>query len=124
MSIRKPLIGFSLFAIVALLLTYTIWSTLMRTGPRHTHEYTAVFHDSSGLASGDDVRMAGVRVGRVSSLKLENGKARVDLRGHEGSDSLPEPHRSAVHPADSRRRSAAHSAGPGIAPAAAVGRLV
>lgn len=79
MSIRKPLIGFSLFAIVALLLTYTIWSTLMRTGPRHTHEYTAVFHDSSGLASGDDVRMAGVRVGRVSSLKLENGKARVDF---------------------------------------------
>ncbi len=79
MSIRKPLIGFSLFAVVALLLTYTIWSTLMRTGPTSTHGYTAVFNDSSGLSSGDDVRMAGVRVGRVSAIKLENGKARVDF---------------------------------------------
>ncbi|GED98248.1 putative MCE family protein [Gordonia crocea] len=79
MSIRKPLIGFSLFAIVALLLTYTIWSTLMRTGPRHTHTYTAVFNDASGLADGDDVRMAGVRVGRVGAVELENGKARVDF---------------------------------------------
>ncbi|HNP58175.1 MAG TPA: MlaD family protein [Gordonia sp. (in: high G+C Gram-positive bacteria)] len=79
MSIRKPLLGFSLFAVIALLLTYTIWSTLMRTGPRHTNDYTAVFSDSSGLAGGDDVRMAGVRVGRVESIKLENGKARVDF---------------------------------------------
>ena len=74
MSIRKPLLGFSLFAVIALLLTYTIWSTLMRTGPRHTNDYTAVFSDSSGLAGGDDVRMAGVRVGRVESIKLENGR--------------------------------------------------
>lgn len=79
MTIRKPLIGFSLFAVFALLLTYTIWSTLERSGPSSTHEYNAVFHDASGLASGDDVRMAGVRVGRVSDVKLDDGKARVDF---------------------------------------------
>ncbi|GAB10144.1 Mce family protein [Gordonia araii NBRC 100433] len=84
MSIRKPLIGFSLFAVMALLLTYTIWSTLERSGPRSTNEYSAVFNDAAGLASGDDVRMAGVRVGRVSTIKLENGKARVDFTVDSG----------------------------------------
>ncbi|MFT4201201.1 MAG: MlaD family protein [Gordonia sp. (in: high G+C Gram-positive bacteria)] len=79
MSIRKPLIGFSLFAVFALLLTYTIWSTLQRSGPTRTNSYSAVFHDASGLADGDDVRMAGVRVGRVSKVKLDDGQARVDF---------------------------------------------
>ncbi|MFT3900304.1 MAG: MlaD family protein [Gordonia sp. (in: high G+C Gram-positive bacteria)] len=79
MSIRKPLIGFSLFAVFALLLTYTIWSTLMRSGPTTTNSYTAKFHDASGLADGDDVRMAGVRVGRIGKIKLDDGMARVDF---------------------------------------------
>ncbi|MFT4088995.1 MAG: MCE family protein [Gordonia sp. (in: high G+C Gram-positive bacteria)] len=76
-SIRKPLIGFSIFAVLALFVTYVIWSTLERTVDGKTGEYTSTFHDVSGLAVGDDVRMAGVRVGRVQSIKLVDGKARV-----------------------------------------------
>ncbi|MGV9672222.1 MlaD family protein [Gordonia sp. NPDC003504] len=76
-TIRKPLIGFSLFAIIALLLTYIIYSTLERSVPGDTHGYTTYFRDASGLASGDDVRMAGVRVGRVSSIDLDDGRAKV-----------------------------------------------
>lgn len=76
-SIRKPLIGFSLFAIVALLLTYVIWSTLERSLPGDTYSFSALFDDASGLASGDDVRMAGVRVGRVGSIDLDHGRAKV-----------------------------------------------
>ncbi|MFT3715423.1 MAG: MCE family protein [Gordonia sp. (in: high G+C Gram-positive bacteria)] len=76
-SIRKPLIGFSLFAILALFVTYLIWSTLERTVDGRTAEFTTTFHDASGLAVGDDVRMAGVRVGRVHSIKLDDGKADV-----------------------------------------------
>ncbi|MEZ5213048.1 MCE family protein [Gordonia sp. (in: high G+C Gram-positive bacteria)] len=76
-SIRKPLIGFTAFALVALFMTYLIWSTLERTLDGPTGEYHTTFNDASGLAVGDDVRMAGVRVGRVESIKLENGRAKV-----------------------------------------------
>ena len=76
-TIRKPLIGFSLFAVLALFLTYVIWSTLERTVDGKTAEYTTKFQDASGLAVGDDVRMAGVRVGRVHSIDLDEGQAKV-----------------------------------------------
>ncbi|ROZ88811.1 MCE family protein [Gordonia sp. OPL2] len=76
-SIRKPLIGFTVFGVVALLLTYVIWSTLERSLPGNTNSYTTYFNDASGLASGDDVRMAGVRVGRVGDISLDDGRARV-----------------------------------------------
>lgn len=76
-SIRRPLIGFSLFAVIALLLTYVIYSTLERSVPGPTHSFSAMFKDASGLARGDDVRMAGVRVGRVESIALDNGRAKV-----------------------------------------------
>lgn len=76
-SIRKPLIGFSLFAVVALFMTYLIWSTLERSVSGSTSGFDTTFRDASGLAEGDDVRMAGVRVGRVDSIKLDDGKALV-----------------------------------------------
>ncbi len=79
-SIRKPLIGFGVFAVVALLLTYIIWSTLERSISGDTNGYSTTFRDASGLKSGDDVRMAGVRVGRVEDIKLDDGKALVTFQ--------------------------------------------
>lgn len=76
-SIRKPLIGFTIFGIAALLVTYVIFSTLERSVPGTTNSYTTYFGDASGLAEGDDVRMAGVRVGRVDGIELADGRARV-----------------------------------------------
>lgn len=76
-SIRKPLIGFSVFAVVAVLLTYLIWSTLERTVQGKVTDYATMFNDASGLAKGDDVRMAGVRVGRVQDIELDDGHAKV-----------------------------------------------
>ncbi|NMO04203.1 MCE family protein [Gordonia sp. TBRC 11910] len=76
-KIRKAGIGFTIFGVVALLLTYTIWSTLERSVSGSTRNFSTLFHDASGLAVGDDVRMAGVRVGRVDDIKLDGGKARV-----------------------------------------------
>ncbi|GAC70004.1 MCE family protein [Gordonia soli] len=78
-SFRRPLIGFSLFAVIALLLTYTIWSTLERSVPGSTTSFSTYFNDVSGLIEGDDVRMAGVRVGRVESVDLDKGRARVQF---------------------------------------------
>ena len=76
-SIRRPLIGFSLFAVLALLLTYVIYSTLERSVSGSTTSFSTYFTDASGLAAGDDVRMAGVRVGRVGDISLDNGRAKV-----------------------------------------------
>ncbi len=81
MSMRKPLIGFSLFAVVSLLVTWIIWTTLQRSVSGDTKSYSATFSDVLGLKAGDDVRMAGVRVGRVDDIKLDDkNNALVDFQ--------------------------------------------
>ncbi|MFR9753693.1 MCE family protein [Nocardia sp. 004] len=77
MSIRKPLIGFSLFVVVSILVTMVVWNTLARRVNGDTYTYTATFSDVLGLHEGDDVRMAGVRVGKVEKIELNRD---VDLR--------------------------------------------
>ncbi|WP_067463091.1 MCE family protein [Nocardia amamiensis] len=70
MSIRKPLIGFSIFVIVSILVTVIVWNTLARIVSGDTYTYSATFSDVLGLHEGDDVRMAGVRVGKVEKIEL------------------------------------------------------
>ncbi|WP_280468722.1 MCE family protein [Nocardia cyriacigeorgica] len=80
MSIRRPLIGFSLFAVVSILVTVVIWNTLARTVDGDTKTYSATFTDVLGLREGDDVRMAGVRVGKVEKIELDdNNDAHVSF---------------------------------------------
>ncbi|WP_312032644.1 MlaD family protein [Nocardia coubleae] len=80
MSIRKPLISFSAFAVVSVLVIAGVWNTLARTVDGDTREYTAIFTDVLGLRPGDDVRMAGVRVGKVEEIGLDdNYNAKVTL---------------------------------------------
>jgi phospholipid/cholesterol/gamma-HCH transport system substrate-binding protein len=43
----------------------------------HTYGLSAVFSDASGVFKGDDVKLAGVDVGRVTGAEIENGKAVV-----------------------------------------------
>lgn len=85
MRSTRALIGFSLFAVVAIALTYTIWSTLQRSVEGRTQPYSAVFSDVLGLRVGDDVRAAGVRIGRVDKIDFTDGYlARVDFRLEDG----------------------------------------
>ena len=42
--------------------------------------YAAAFSEAGGLREGDDVRIAGVKVGEVRSLGLDDGHVRVDFR--------------------------------------------
>ena len=77
MSYRKPLFGLIVFLVISVLLTWTIYLTLGRSVPGHTDKYSAVFTDVSGLQTGDDVRMAGVRVGRVEGIALDGTDAKV-----------------------------------------------
>ncbi|MBO0856320.1 MAG: MCE family protein [Nocardia sp.] len=81
MKSRRALLGFGIFAVIALVLTVTIYSTLQRSVTGDTTSYSAVFSDVLGLRVGDDVRMAGVRVGRVDKIDFDGDyKARVDFR--------------------------------------------
>ncbi|MFI9503423.1 MCE family protein [Nocardia sp. NPDC052566] len=80
MSIRKPLLGFGLFALVSVLVTAVIWNTLARPVSGATNTYTAIFSDVLGLREGDDVRIAGVRIGKVGPVELDrDNNARVTL---------------------------------------------
>lgn len=45
----------------------------------HSYKLTAAFTDATGLVTGDDVRLAGVRVGKVGSLKVDAGKAKAEF---------------------------------------------
>ncbi|OHU78214.1 MlaD family protein [Mycobacteroides chelonae] len=80
MSFRRLLIALSVFVAVALALTWLVYATLRREISGDTTAYSAVFTDVFGLRDGDDVRMAGVRVGRVQKIELVNNKqAKVDF---------------------------------------------
>jgi len=76
---RKPLIGLSLFMIVAVTLTWLIFASLRRDVAGSTTPYSAMFTDVYGLREGDDVRVAGVRVGRVEKVELDGKRAKVSF---------------------------------------------
>ncbi|MEW2015195.1 MlaD family protein [Rhodococcus sp. NPDC076796] len=76
-SIRRPLIGFGIFMVCAIAVTSLIWTTLGRSVAGETNTYSALFEDASGLQSGDDVRIAGVRVGKVEDVSLDGHTART-----------------------------------------------
>lgn len=79
-SYRRPLIGLCIFLAVCLAFIWTVFVTLQRNVTGATTSYTALFTDVSGLKAGDEVRMAGVRVGRVDAVGLGEAQARVDFR--------------------------------------------
>lgn len=74
--VPRELAGLVIFVAVSLLLTNLVINTLAR-GQGDRREFTAEFTDASGLGPGDEVRMAGVRVGRIESRRLHGSVARV-----------------------------------------------
>jgi phospholipid/cholesterol/gamma-HCH transport system substrate-binding protein len=47
---------------------------------RGTYPVRAAFSDATGLVKGDEVRLAGVRIGKVGSLQVDRGKALVSMK--------------------------------------------
>jgi phospholipid/cholesterol/gamma-HCH transport system substrate-binding protein len=76
---RGPLIGLSLFMVVSLTVTWLVYVSLRRDVAGNTAGYSALFSDVYGLREGDDVRMAGVRVGRVEKIELQGKLAKVSF---------------------------------------------
>lgn len=80
MRYRKPFITLSVFLVVSAVATWLVLGTLRRQVDGPAMSYSAIFTDVSGLKSGDDVRVAGVRVGRVDGIDLDGNLAKVTFR--------------------------------------------
>jgi phospholipid/cholesterol/gamma-HCH transport system substrate-binding protein len=70
MSTRASLVKFLVFVVVTLLATGTLAATIANTQFGDKAHYAAVFTDVTGLAPGQEVRIAGVRVGEVTSIQV------------------------------------------------------
>jgi phospholipid/cholesterol/gamma-HCH transport system substrate-binding protein len=67
-----PLVKFVIFAVVTILATTLLAVTIVNVDFTPTNTYRAVFSDVTSLEVGDDVRVAGVRVGKVEDIRLKD----------------------------------------------------
>lgn len=88
-SVLGPSIKLAIFTVVTVLFTGVLAATIANTGFGRGSGYTAIFTDASGLQQGDDVRMRGVKIGQVTSLRIQDNQyAAVDFQV-ESSRVLP-----------------------------------
>ncbi|MFE3229387.1 MlaD family protein [Nocardia sp. NPDC059228] len=77
MKVSSLLVRLGLFAAAMILLLFGVFQTISRPVARDTDTYTATFTDANGLRVGNDVRVYGVRVGKVTAVDLDGTTARV-----------------------------------------------
>ncbi|MFT4299566.1 MAG: MlaD family protein [Aeromicrobium sp.] len=65
-------VKFILFSIIAVILMVIIYNTMVNRVSGESQNYQAEFDSVTGLRPGDDVRAAGVRVGRVEKIELSD----------------------------------------------------
>ncbi|MDT8912973.1 MCE family protein [Amycolatopsis sp. PS_44_ISF1] len=86
-SVLAPAVKGLVFFVVTALATAMLALTIANTGTPDTVGYTARFTDATSVNSGDEVRMAGVRIGQVDSVRV------VDHRVAEVGFSVDRAHR-------------------------------
>ncbi|MCX4820601.1 MCE family protein [Streptomyces sp. NBC_01142] len=69
-SIAGPLVKSIAFIVMTVLATTVLAFSIGHTGVGDTAPYTARFSDATGLIEGDSVRIAGVKVGQVESIRV------------------------------------------------------
>jgi len=78
-GIRSIAVKVVIAVIISLLMGLVIFNTMVNKLPGESVSYQADFKDVAGLRAGDDVRLAGVRVGRVNDIKLGGSGALVEF---------------------------------------------
>lgn len=71
-GLRTIAVKFIAFAAIAGMLGVLTINTMLNAVDGDTSEYTATFLDSSGLRPGDDIKVAGVRVGKVTGIEVDD----------------------------------------------------
>lgn len=88
-----PLIKLVAFLVITLLFTYVLAATISNQSFGAAQSYKAYFTDVTGLNEGDDVRIAGVRVGTVDSISIvrRSGDTSIAVVGFTVQKSRPLP---------------------------------
>lgn len=73
-SLAAPLTKLLAFAVVTVAATAVLAISIANTDLSSTNSYTARFSDATQLLPGDDVRIAGVRVGQVEEISIVDRK--------------------------------------------------
>src|SRR3546814_17208734 len=63
---------------------------------RNTYDVTARFDDVTGLLVNDNVKVAGVVVGKVTSVSTDDGQAVVSMQIDDDHDDLPKDSSAAI----------------------------
>ena len=74
MKTSSSLIKLIIFAVVTLVTFGTLAATIANISFGDRFTYRAVFRDVTGLAKGQDVRIAGVRVGEISTIGIDKDR--------------------------------------------------
>jgi phospholipid/cholesterol/gamma-HCH transport system substrate-binding protein len=78
-SVARSMVWLTIFTTVAVVCTLVVLTALRSPVAGSVARYTAEFSDVSGLYVGDDVRISGVQVGKVETIRLDGRIAKVDF---------------------------------------------
>jgi phospholipid/cholesterol/gamma-HCH transport system substrate-binding protein len=95
-GLRGTIVKVVLFTLVSLVITSIVISSLLDVNTRPATGYFAEFSNASGLQSGDTVRIAGVEVGKVSAVTLQQNHANVSF-SVDNSQHLTTTSLAAIH---------------------------
>lgn len=88
-GLLAPLVKLIVFAVVTILATATLAFSIANISGGGGETYSAIFSDVASLNKGDEVRIAGVRVGDVKKIEIVNEReAKVEFTV-DGRDYLP-----------------------------------
>jgi phospholipid/cholesterol/gamma-HCH transport system substrate-binding protein len=73
-NMTAPLVKLVIFALITIAATSVLAISIANTDLSSTNDYTARFTDATLLLPGDDVRVAGVRVGQVQDVTIVDRK--------------------------------------------------
>jgi phospholipid/cholesterol/gamma-HCH transport system substrate-binding protein len=83
----------TIFIVVTTVCTSVLVLTIGNISFGGTKEYSAEFSEVTGLVKGDDIRVAGVRVGNVSDIEIVDGRhAQVTFAVNEGTQLTEATH--------------------------------
>ena len=90
MKTSAALVKLIVFMVVTSFLTFTLATTIGNIGFGGRTSYNAVFGDVTGLLPGNEIRIAGVRVGQVDSIELDDRQLAVVEFSLDDDRKIPE----------------------------------
>ena len=86
---RGTALKLTVFTVFTIIVTFWLASIIGKLSPfKDTYQLSATFTDATGILNGDPVKIAGVPVGKVTSFRVEEGEAVVDME-IEGEVEIP-----------------------------------